>query len=221
MRSLRPSAAALTILATLAAGAASAQAPAPPAGAQLTNPGPALPGVCIMDSNRVIQTSAVGRAVAARLQQLGQQVRAELQPQQTAIETEARTLDTQRATLQPAQLQQRGGALQTRYATFQQLAEIRGRELQATEQVAIRRVGTEMQPVVNQVYGQRGCGLLLDRNSVIAANPAMDISDAVIQGLNARIQTFTFERERAPAQGAAPAAGAARPATPPTTPPRR
>lgn len=209
------------------AGAASAQAaaqpttPAAPAGTQLSNPGPVIPGVCILDNQRAIATSAVGRAVQTRLQQLGQQVTAELQPQQTTIQTEANQLQTQQATLQQAQLQQRATALQTRYETFQRLVQQRQAEMQQTEVTALRRIATEMQPVVNTVYGQRGCGLLLERGSIVAANPQMDITDAVIQGLNGRIQTFAFERERLPAQGAAApaaaapaAAPAARPATP-------
>ncbi len=224
MSKLRTSAAALTVLA-LGAGAALAQTPpaAPAAGAQLTQPGPAIPGVCIMDNGRVIQTSAVGRAVATRLQQLEAQVRAELQPQAASIDTEARTLETQRATLQPAQFQQRATALQTRASALQALGELRGRELQATQQQQLERVGVELRPVVNTVYGQRGCGILIERGSVVAANPALDISDLVIQALNARIQTLTFERVRAPAAPAAGATPAAPAATPPaaTTPPRR
>lgn len=208
------------------AGVAAAQAAQPAAPAaqntQLSNPGPVLPGVCILDNQRAIATSAVGRAVQTRLQQLGQQVTAELQPQQTAITTEAQQLQAQAAALQPAQREQRATALQTRYETFQRLVAQRQEEMQRTEVSALRRIATEMQPVVNTVYGQRGCGLLLERGSIVAANPAMDITDAVIQGLNGRIQTFTFERERLPAQAAAaPAAAAPAAATPPAAGGRR
>lgn len=204
-----------------AAQAAQPAAPAAPAATQLSNPGPVLPGVCILDNQRAIATSAVGRAVQTRLQQLGQQVTAELQPQQTAITTEAQQLQAQAAALQPAQREQRATALQTRYETFQRLVAQRQEEMQRTEVSALRRIATEMQPVVNTVYGQRGCGLLLERGSIVAANPAMDITDAVIQGLNGRIQTFTFERERLPAQAAAAPAAAAPAATPPAAGGRR
>lgn len=231
---------ALVGAALLAAAPTLAQTPpaapaAPAAGTQLTNPGPALPGVCILDNQRAIGTSSVGRAVQTRLQQLGQQVSAELQPQQTALQTEESAIRTaaQAAGNTP------NPALQTRYQTFQQrvtaydqLVRTRQAEMQATEQQQLQRIAVELQPVVNQVYGQRGCGILIERGSIVAANPAMDITDGVVQGLNARIQTLTFERVRAPAAapGAAPAAAApaaaapapgARPAAPPAGPRRR
>ena len=187
--------------------AAQAQAPAAQAGRPLTltNPGPALPGVCIVNNNRVFVQSRVGRAYQARMQQLTQAVRAELSPEETAIQTEGRTLETQRTTLQPAQLQQRATALQTRFNNFQTRANQRARELEATEAKQIQRISNELQPVLNTVYGQRGCGLLLDGSSVVAANPAMDITPAVVAALDARISTITFERESLPQQAAAAA----------------
>ena len=171
----------------------------------LTNPGPALPGVCIVSNNRVFVQSRVGRAYQARMQQLTQAVRAELAPEETAITTEGRTLEQQRATLQQAQLQQRATALQTRYSAFQARAGQRARELEATEAAQLQRISNELQPVLNTVYGQRGCGILLDGSSVVAANPAMDITPAVVAALDARISTITFERTTLPQQPAAAA----------------
>ena len=184
-----------------------AAAPAATAGRPLTltNPGPVIPGVCIVSNNRVFVQSRVGRAYQARMQQLTQAVRAELAPEETAIQTESRTLEQQRATLQPAQLQQRGTALQTRYNAFQTRAAQRARELEATEAAQLQRISNELQPVLNTVYGQRGCGILIDGSSVVAANPAMDITPAVVAALDARISTITFERSTLPQQPAAAA----------------
>ena len=60
--------------------------------------------------------------------------------------------------------------------------------------------------MIRALYTQRNCGVLFDRQAVFAANPAMDVTDAAVAALNAKIQTFTFERERAqPNQPAAAA----------------
>ena len=48
------------------------------------------------------------------------------------------------------------------------------------------------------------------------ANPAMDITPAVVTGLNAKITQFAFDRERLDQAAAAPPSGAA-----PAQPPRR
>lgn len=198
MRTLVPVAAALAV--TLSATAAYAQAarPAAPAAAPAArpaNPGPVIAGICVLDEQRAVLTSAAGRAFTTRMQQLSQQVQAELQGQQTPLETEARRIgalpDAQRAA--PSQ------ALNPRIQTFQRLASQRQAELEATQQQQLRRIANEMQPVVSQVYSQRGCGVMLDGQSIVYANPAMNVTDAVITALNARLPTLTFNRATVPA----------------------
>jgi outer membrane protein len=214
---LRAVAAALTVAVAGPAFAQTAPAQtAAPAAVRPTNPGPVIPGVCVLDEQRAIVTSAAGRAYNTRMTALTQQVEAELRPQRTTIETEANTLNGQLATLTPEVRQQRTQALQTRANTYETLARTRQAELQATQERQLRRIATEMQPVVAQVYVQRTCGLLIDKSGVAYSNPAMEVTDAVIAGLNTRLPTLTFERERAPAQ-----TGAATPARPATTPPTR
>jgi outer membrane protein len=154
-----------------------------------------------MDEQGVIARSNAGQAYVRRLRELGQQVETELRPQQTALQTEVTALERlpadQRATRQQA--------LQTRANTFQTLASTRQRELQATQEQQLRRIASEMQPVVAQVYAQRGCGLMLDASAVVYANPAMNVTDAVLAGLNTRLPTLTFNRASAPAAPAATA----------------
>lgn len=201
--------AAAAVLAISAAAPALAQtaarpAQAAPGGARPTNPGPVIPGVCILDEQRAIVASSAGRAYNARMQQLTQAVQAELTPQQTALETEVRRINA----LPEAQRAQPAQAVQTRASTFQRLAATREAELQATQRRQLQRIATEMQPVVSQIYVQRSCGLLLDGSAVAYGNPAMNITDAVIAGLNTRLPTLTFNREALPAQAAQPATAA-------------
>jgi outer membrane protein len=49
--------------------------------------------------------------------------------------------------------------------------------------------------VVRQVFAQRSCSVLLNENSLVYPAPAMDITPQVVQGLNAKIQSFPFDRE--------------------------
>ena len=187
------------------AGAAPAPitpAAARPAPATPTSPGPAVAGVCTLDGPGAIGASAAGRAAGTRLQTLTQQVQAELAPQQTSINTELTAIRA----LPEAQRQPRATALEPRARAFQQLAAQREQELRATQATALQRIEGELQTVVSQLYVQRGCGLMLDRSAVIYGNPAIDVTQAAVTALNARLPTITFERTRLPAQAAAPAA---------------
>jgi hypothetical protein len=68
----------------------------------------------------------------------------------------------------------------------------------------------ELDPIMRDLYQQRSCSVLIDgdQGGVRLVNPAMDLSPQAVSGLDARIQTLTFDREHLDTQtpGAAPAA---------------
>lgn len=179
-----------------------------PAAQPAISHGPALTGVCFLSAQEVAGTSAVGKAVNARMQQLVQQVQTELKPEQDAIQAEAQTLQTSAATMDAATREKRGNDWAARVETFNQKAQLREAELERTRQKALTRILQEIDPVAKSVYQQRRCSILLSRDTGVTwGNPAMDLTPAVLAGLNAKIQTFAFERERIQQQQpAAPAA---------------
>ena len=185
---------ALAALATLAAGAASAQTAGP------ANPGPVIPGVCVYHNERVIAQSTAGQALNSGMQRLFEEVRGELQPYAASIETEAQTLAQGQATIPAAEMQQRRQALQQRLQEAQQLEQQRDAELRYTRAVQLQAIAQAVDPIIVAVYQERGCGLLLDRESVYVMNPAMDISELVIQRLNAALPTLSFNRLAVPAE---------------------
>lgn len=201
------SAAASSVVALAIATAASAQtAPAAAPAAPAVTHGPALPGVCIFSSPRAVASSQVGKAVDARLKTIIQQVNAELTGERTTLDNEAKALDAKRATLAQDALEQQASALQVKANAWQRKGQLRQKEVEATEQKALSRVYQELDTPIKQVYQAQKCSILFDRESVMLANPAMDITDAVVTALDARIKTLTFDRERLDQQvpGAAP-----------------
>ena len=188
------------------APAARPAVPAAAAAAPAISHGPPINGMCMLAIDQAIQQSTVGRYVGTRMQQIVAQVKAELQPDETAITTEGRALEQSRATLDAATYQSRVANLNLRIANYQKKGELRQREVEATEQKALNRIAQELDPIVRQVYQQKGCSLLLNRQAVLVGNPAMDVTQAAIAALNAKITQFTFDRERldtAPAPAAA------------------
>ena len=73
----------------------------------------------------MVSNSTGGKYVETRLRELGAQVNAELSGEKSAIDTEARTLQSQRATMDQNALRQRASALQERENTLEQKAAIR------------------------------------------------------------------------------------------------
>ncbi len=189
--------------------AAFAQAAAPAAAAlpPVTHGAPP-PGVCVFNTQQAIGTSTVGKFVQTRLQQIGSVVNAELNTERTAIETEDKAIAAAQGTGSPDALEKRASDLQVRANAWQRKGQLRQRELEATQQKALSRVGSEIDPLLAVAYQQKQCAILLDRQALLMYAPALDITPAVVTALNAKITQFTFDRERL---DAAPAGAAAAP----------
>jgi outer membrane protein len=177
-------------LASLAAGSAAAQAP--------TNPGPVLPGICVFHNDRLLAQSTAGQSIQAGMQRLVTEVQGELAPYGASLQTEAQALQQGGQAADPDGSRMR--AWQARAQEAEQLQQRRQAELQYTQQVQLRTIAQSADPILTAVYQERGCGLLLDRSAVYIVNPAMDVTDLVIQRLNVSLPSVSFNRLEVPAQ---------------------
>ena len=194
--------------ASAATAPAAAAAPAAPAAAPIRQ-GPPIAGFCVFSINEVLGGSKVGQAVVARLKVLGSQVNAELQPEADGIRTDERALESSQASLDAATAQAKRANLELRVSNFEKREQLRQQEMQATQQKQFAVVLKELDPIMRDLYQQRSCSVLVDGDAggVRLVNPAMDLSGQAITGLDAKIQTLTFDREHLDQQpGAAPAA---------------
>ncbi|MBX9574362.1 MAG: OmpH family outer membrane protein [Caulobacteraceae bacterium] len=181
-------------LTLLFAGQSAAQAQGP------ANPGPVIPGVCVFHNERLLAQSTVGNSVRDGMRVLSEQVSMELQPYAQAIESEITALEQGRGTIPEQEYAQRGQAVQQRIREAQQLEAQRQSELEYTLNMQLRAIAQATDPILVAVYQERGCGLLLSREAVIEMNPAMDITDVVIQRLNGALPSLSFTRMTPPVQ---------------------
>ena len=193
------------LAAAMIASMAAAQTGAPASPPPLVQGAP-IAGLCVLSVQEAISGSTVGKYANSRMQQIVAQVKAELAPEDTGIATDSKALETRRATLDQATFQSQAQALQGRVDALRQKADLRQRELQATERKSFNRIAQELDPIARQLYQQHKCALLLDKGSTMMANPEMDITVQAVAALNAKITQFPFDREHLDT-GAAPAPG--------------
>jgi outer membrane protein len=179
-------------LASLVASTAVAQTQGP------QNPGPAIPGVCVYFNQLLLAQSTVGQAVQTRMEQLAGEVQGELAPYGTAIQTEITTLQQGGQAADPDGA--RRTALQQRIQEAQALEQTRQDELRYTLSEQRRLISAAVEPILVAVYQEQGCGILIDRESVFILNPAMDVTETVIQRLNTALPTLSFNRLPVPVQ---------------------
>lgn len=175
-----------------------------PAAAQQAQPlgGPVIPGVCLLSREAVFANAAAGKAASARLQELAAAAQTEIETERQPLEAQLRALEGQPDN---AARRQRAETLAGQWQALQQKAAHASQEVEATRVKAMERIANEAQPAIAQVYAAKSCGLLLDRNSALGGNFANDLTAEVVQALDARLSTITFERERLPLAAAQPA----------------
>lgn len=184
--------AACAAVAVIASGSVASAQTAEPA---ITYGAP-VAGVCALSIDGVLSGSTVGKHVDTRLQQIGQQIQAELTGEKTGIENEAKTLQGQRSSLDQNTFEQRVAALQVRQNALERKAALRDREMQATQQQAVGRVVNEMRPLIATAAQSQKCAIVIDRSAVVMVNPQMDLTSAVVTALNGKLTQFAFERTR-------------------------
>lgn len=181
-------------LVSMTATAATAQTQGP------ANPGPAIPGVCVYFNQQAMAQSTAGQALQTRMEQLAQEVQGEITPYATQIQTEAQALQQGASTIPADQMNQRRQALQQRVQEAQQLEATRDAELRYTLAEQRKKMSEAIEPILVAVYQEKGCGIMVDRESVFIMNPAMDVTPLVVQRLNAALPTLSFNRMPVPAQ---------------------
>lgn len=187
------------LVASLVAAAALPAMPVSTVHAQDSLVGEAVPGVCMLAREAVFAQSKVGKVASARLLQLADQARGELANQRKPLDADIQSFQQKQASMTETQRKQQGEALQMRMQKLQAEAEQLNQRVQLTRAKALQSISTQAQPVIAVSFKSHRCGLLLNRDAVLGGNTSNDLTSEVVQGLDRKITTMTFNLETLPA----------------------
>jgi len=158
----------------------------------------------VVDQERALNESAVGQHIAAQLERIGTEMQAEIQTQQDAVRAESEALNTETSAMTEEAIRQRPDLIQ-RVQQFQEdmrnlelERRVRQQELAATEQAALQPVIPILQEIMQAVMTERNGVIMLDQSVTIMTANSVDVTDVVLERLNARITTTPVNRVRAP-----------------------
>ncbi|MEM7662982.1 MAG: OmpH family outer membrane protein [Pseudomonadota bacterium] len=167
--------------------------------------------IIVVNQSRIVGESAAGQDIQRKLQAIGQTMQSELSSEGSALETEGNALQSRTANMtqeaiaaNPELMSLVQSFAQKQQALIVKEQRIR-QELALTEQNAISQLNTFLQPVLEQVFDEQGADIMMNRATVVAAGPNVDVTDDVIAKLNAAATTINVTRARLPEQQAAPA----------------
>jgi outer membrane protein len=169
--------------------------------------------VLVMDTDRVLNTSAVGTFIRDRLTAIGEEIGAELTTEETAVRTEVDQFNTDTADQTEEQiaadeaLVTRRNELQARVVQLGVSEQVKQRELAATRNAALEPVHAALSEVLEEIVAEKGADVLVERSLLIYVGEGADITDEVIEKLNTKMTEVPVERVRLPVaeEGAAPA----------------
>jgi len=180
--------------------------------------------VGIINIQAAIAQSNDGQEAARQLQTRFASKRAELESQQKEIADLQTQLRNQERTLSEEARTRLLRSVDDKTKVFNRTNEDAQAEFQQAEQDAINEIGRKMIGVIDEYAKKNSLSLILDVSSpqtpVLYADPATDVTRAIIELYNQATAKPAATTAPAPAATPAPAAApSARPATPPATPP--
>ena len=159
--------------------------------------------ILVVDTQRVIRESEVGKHIARQLETISKSMDAEFQATASPYQTKAKSLQAQlkgqtRQTLQAdTALQAQIRSLKADEVKVQEDLYYKQQELKVTEAKAIEKVNVRLREVLKKIVEERNADVVLERSLVIYGDPA-DVTDTVISRLNAQVKTVLVTRERLP-----------------------
>lgn len=173
---MRAAASAALVLGLALSGAAAAQ----------SVPQQAPAAVAVIDQNRLIADSALGREIEARLQAASRALVAENRQIEAALEEDERQLTARRASLPQAEFQTLAAEFDARVEAIREAQELKSRSLARQHDEERQRLLQRAVPILAQLMKDRGAAVLLDRGAIVLSLEGADLTDAAIAALDAQ-----------------------------------
>jgi Skp family chaperone for outer membrane proteins len=161
--------------------------------------------VVVINYQRVLSESALGRDMAAKLQTVRQQVAQEAQslaPEGQSIEQERQRLTAGTRNMTAEQIRNSStwapqfDALAQRLQQFQRRSQTLQGDFECSQLIALRDFDRLVSPIVRNVMEQRGAGAVLEASNIQLVLPEYDITNTVIQQLDQNAATRTSSAAR-------------------------
>jgi outer membrane protein len=152
-------------------------------------------GTLVVDVDRILTDCTACKSAAGQLQSQATQLRTRAQQLETQLKPEAEALQTAINALngkQPdAALQQRAQAFRTKQQQAETELGNRNRTLESTQAHVQQQIGQRLVVVAEQVRARRQGAAVIAKNSLLASDPAADVTGEVLTALNSALPSVS------------------------------
>lgn len=159
--------------------------------------------ILVVDTQKVIRTSDVGKHIARQLESIAKSMDSEMKAVSSGLESTGKSLElqasgkTREEIAKDAALVSQIQSFSKRASDLQRDQNIKANELKLTEAKALQKVNDRLTVILKAIVDERNADVVLERSLVIYGEPA-DVTDTVISRLNAQLKTVPVTRERLP-----------------------
>jgi Skp family chaperone for outer membrane proteins len=147
--------------------------------------------ILIVDSDRVMSDCTACKSAASQLQSKQATLRARAQTLQTQLQTEGKPIqaavDALNGKAPDAALQAKITAFQTKERSAQQELATSTRTLESTAANVQQQIGSKLVTIVETVRARHSAAIVLAKNSTIANDNAIDVTNEVLTNLNTQL----------------------------------
>ena len=200
---------------TLAAGALALGVIAGGASAQTVSSTPTGGKIGVIEVQKIVQESAIGKESLARVQKVQQAKQEDLAKRQKELRDMEQKIQDQGKSLSEDAMEKLQKDYQTKALDLKRFQDDAQRELEESQRKELGELEKRIMPIINEVAREQGYALVFNKfNSglLFADDKSVDLTEAVITRFNSQIAAPAAKPAAPPAaKGAAPAA--AKPAT--------
>jgi len=177
---------------------------------------PPVPKLGVIEVQRIVQESAVGKESLARVQKLQQGKQDDLSKRQKELRDMEQKIQDQGKSLSEDAMEKLQKDYQTKALDLKRAQDDAQRDLEETQRKELGELERRVMPVIETVAKEQGLSLVFNKfqSGLLYADTNVDITDAVIAKFNTQIAAPPAAGAAKPAAGAPPA-GAKKPAATP------
>ena len=169
----------------------------------LTGTAMAQSTILVIDQQRIMRESEVGKHINRQLESIAKTMQSELKATAQPYTSERERLISELNAVGEAGLQSRPDLqkkaldLRVKGQKAQTEQAYKQRELQITEAKALDKMNNKLADILKAVVAERQADVVIERSVVIYGDGA-DVTDTVISRLNSQLRTVSVTRERLP-----------------------
>jgi len=140
----------------------------------------------VIDFQKVLETSAAGKAIQAELKKENEKMAADLQKKGAEIEKIQRRLERESMVMSKEMREEKEREQRIKVNDFKTLQKRYRSELQKVQVKLMQQLQTDVTTITREIGKKEGYLLIMDKRGVIYAPQSVDLSDKLIRQLNGK-----------------------------------